>query len=87
MVREFAPIYEMDCLLILKIEERRGRLIRWLCPNNYFFNTKHEESTVQHTAGTGEWLFEDVKIRNWMSIKGSKLWIHGIPGAGKTILA
>ncbi|RDW58346.1 hypothetical protein BP5796_12276 [Coleophoma crateriformis] len=39
-------------------------------------------------AETGKWLTErDAAFRNWMDVPGSKLWLSGIPGAGKTILA
>lgn len=35
---------------------------------------------------TGEWLVRDPMVAQWMSIPSSKLWLSGIPGAGKTVL-
>ena len=36
--------------------------------------------------GTGTWFLSCDEFRTWMDSDHSKLWIHGIPGAGKTIL-
>lgn len=41
-----------------------------------------------HQSGTGAWFFEDGKaFRKWMDGSSSRLWVHGIPGAGKTVLS
>ncbi|KAI4262217.1 MAG: hypothetical protein L6R42_002600 [Xanthoria sp. 1 TBL-2021] len=37
--------------------------------------------------GTGLWLIESQEYRHWAQTDGSKLWLQGIPGAGKTVLA
>ncbi|KAF3008266.1 hypothetical protein E8E14_001935 [Neopestalotiopsis sp. 37M] len=37
--------------------------------------------------GTGIWLTESLRFRTWISEAGSKIWLSGIPGAGKTVLA
>ncbi|KAF5627128.1 Nacht domain protein [Fusarium sp. NRRL 52700] len=40
--------------------------------------------------GTGKWLFRDQSFQNWLAgIEKAKriLWLRGIPGAGKTLLA
>ncbi|KAL8375650.1 hypothetical protein RB595_006978 [Gaeumannomyces hyphopodioides] len=36
---------------------------------------------------TGLWLLELPEFKTWLSEPGSKLWLRGIPGAGKTVLA
>lgn len=36
---------------------------------------------------TGLWLLELPEFKNWLSEPASKLWLRGIPGAGKTVLA
>ncbi|GAB1317153.1 hypothetical protein MFIFM68171_07363 [Madurella fahalii] len=36
---------------------------------------------------TGLWLLRHPEFRSWMDTWGSKLWLTGIPGAGKTVLA
>ena len=37
--------------------------------------------------GTGMWLLESLEFQSWSQTANSKLWLHGIPGAGKTVLA
>lgn len=59
--------------------------MKWLDPLPY--NNKLEESFEKHKEGTGDWLFEKEIFRQWESSSPSVLWIHGIPGTGKTILA
>jgi hypothetical protein len=36
---------------------------------------------------TGLWLTEGTTFKTWLHTRGSKLWLSGIPGAGKTVLA
>lgn len=36
---------------------------------------------------TGMWLTEGAQFKQWCNVKGSKLWLSGIPGAGKSVLA
>ncbi|KAI8317478.1 hypothetical protein K4K59_006740 [Colletotrichum sp. SAR11_240] len=38
-------------------------------------------------SGTGIWLQKLQHFQHWLSEPGSKLWLKGIPGAGKTVLA
>ncbi|KAI9163536.1 Ankyrin repeat domain-containing protein [Paramyrothecium foliicola] len=38
-------------------------------------------------ATTGGWLLSSDKFTDWMKTRGSRLWLNGIPGGGKTILA
>ncbi|KAL8654100.1 MAG: hypothetical protein Q9226_003563 [Calogaya cf. arnoldii] len=37
--------------------------------------------------GTGLWLIESPEYLHWAQTENSKLWLQGIPGAGKTVLA
>ncbi|KAL9027888.1 MAG: hypothetical protein Q9196_003660 [Gyalolechia fulgens] len=37
--------------------------------------------------GTGSWLIESQEFQDWCQMKNGKLWLYGIPGAGKTVLA
>lgn len=47
----------------------------------------HDKSCVTYEPGTGEWLFRAPEWESWLEEKTRCLWIHGIPGAGKTIFA
>ena len=35
---------------------------------------------------TGTWFLECDEFRSWLKSENSKLWVYGIPGAGKTVL-
>ncbi|KAF8539493.1 hypothetical protein BDD12DRAFT_924175 [Trichophaea hybrida] len=66
-------------------QEKLDQLVKWLSPLHY--NVKHEESVEKHQEDTGTWLFENKIYQEWEKSTQSVLWIHGIPGCGKTILA
>jgi len=38
-------------------------------------------------AGTGSWLLRSQQYLDWKTYSNSFLWLHGIPGCGKTILS
>lgn len=52
------------------------------------------DSTLNHQANlklrhplTGLWVTEGETFRSWLRIRNSKLWLSGVAGGGKTILA
>ncbi|KAF7925061.1 uncharacterized protein EAE98_007149 [Botrytis deweyae] len=48
---------------------------------------KWQNSNIRlRQPGTGIWFTESKDFKDWTSTDNSKLWIYGIPGAGKTIL-
>jgi hypothetical protein len=47
----------------------------------------HHRAQQLYEPGTGEWVLRSPDWVNWLATKIRCLWIHGIPGAGKTILA
>ncbi|PMD31117.1 hypothetical protein L207DRAFT_592050 [Hyaloscypha variabilis F] len=48
---------------------------------------KWQDSNTQlRQPGTGVWFTDGTEFRAWLSTDASKLWVNGIPGAGKTIL-
>ncbi|KIL89271.1 hypothetical protein FAVG1_07665 [Fusarium avenaceum] len=40
-----------------------------------------------HQPTTGNWLLESEEVKGWFDTPGSQLWLNGIAGGGKTILA
>jgi ribosomal protein S16 len=36
--------------------------------------------------GTGVWFTEGPQFKHWVETPKAKLWLYGIPGAGKTVL-
>ncbi|KAJ8063128.1 hypothetical protein OCU04_008371 [Sclerotinia nivalis] len=48
---------------------------------------KWQDSNVRlRQPGTGVWFTESTEFQSWASADHSKLWVYGIPGAGKTVL-
>jgi ankyrin repeat protein len=46
----------------------------------------HRIAREMHEPGTSEWVWEDEAVKSWLNTPGESLWMHGIPGAGKTVL-
>ncbi|KAK0120227.1 hypothetical protein ONS95_011633 [Cadophora gregata] len=48
---------------------------------------KWQDSNIRlRQPGTGIWFTNGAELKEWLSRERSKLWINGIPGAGKTVL-
>jgi len=69
----------------LQAKEKRRNVLRWLkdadpTSNHRAARKKHEQPE------TGTWLLKCEDFGRWTDQKGQILWMHGIPGAGKTVL-
>jgi ankyrin repeat protein/Cdc6-like AAA superfamily ATPase len=50
--------------------------------------SEYRKHLRSHAAGTGEWIFETEQYRDWSeSDTIGNLWIRGIPGCGKSVVA
>ncbi|THX37115.1 purine and uridine phosphorylase [Aureobasidium pullulans] len=47
------------------------------------FNRAHDA----HHTGTGQWFFKTGQFLQWRREENSFLWLHGMPGCGKTVLS
>ncbi|KAH6620888.1 hypothetical protein B0J18DRAFT_369374, partial [Chaetomium sp. MPI-SDFR-AT-0129] len=66
------------------IQERR-RLLSWLSPIRSSLH--HRSEGEGYLPGSGSWLFKKAEFVRWRESPSSAiLWIHGIPGCGKTKL-
>lgn len=69
----------------LKAEERRG-LLTWLSRIPY--REHHHMAYRDVLPGTGLWLLQKAEFLSWRTSSSSSiLWLHGIPGAGKSKLS
>ncbi|KAK3390052.1 ankyrin repeat-containing domain protein [Podospora didyma] len=57
----------------------------WLAPANVAANHK-AASSLRH-GESGNWFLEGKAFQTWLDDDNSFLWLHAIPGAGKTVLA
>ncbi|KAI2629526.1 hypothetical protein GGR54DRAFT_266866 [Hypoxylon sp. NC1633] len=61
------------------------KLMAWLSPPDPSTNF-NRALTLRH-EGTGSWFLESPQYKDWKIKHSSFLWLNGIPGCGKTILA
>ncbi|KAL6714020.1 hypothetical protein ACLMJK_008514 [Lecanora helva] len=66
-----------------KAELNRRALFRWLIPKT---DEAHAKAVSFWVPGTGDWLIEHTRFISWSHGPHSLLWLHGLPGSGKTIL-
>ncbi|KAJ0418603.1 ankyrin repeat-containing domain protein [Aspergillus carlsbadensis] len=62
-----------------------AQMNQWLAPVNAAVN--HNSATKLRHQGTGTWFVDGEPFKKWISEDNSFLWLHAIPGGGKTILA
>ncbi|KAJ7152062.1 hypothetical protein C8R46DRAFT_913514 [Mycena filopes] len=63
----------------------RDQIIDWFSPINFF--RQHADIASARQKETGRWLLVNPHFQDWKEGLGRTLWCHGIPGAGKTVLA
>lgn len=66
------------------VDRRNHQIVQWLAAPDPSSN--HNKTSKIKQPGTGQWLLESSEYRKWKSQPASFLWLHGIPGCGKTVL-
>ncbi|KAI1841262.1 hypothetical protein JX266_012574 [Neoarthrinium moseri] len=59
--------------------------VKWISSLDFRMSQKADQK--QPLFGTGQWFLDDPQVRSWSECRTRALWCHGIPGAGKTVLA
>ena len=65
-------------------EQTIAKVDQWLSPVDYQSN-HHAAAKLRH-EGTGQWFLDGSSFQQWLQTDNSFLWLHAIPGAGKTVL-
>ncbi|THH11184.1 hypothetical protein EW146_g8129 [Bondarzewia mesenterica] len=65
-------------------DNHRSDIHRWLSAPNPFEN--YHDALEKRQEGTGCWILEEDQFMAWKADAPSFLWIHGIPGCGKSVL-
>lgn len=72
-------------------EHERRNILQWLKPQGVDCHEFHQDRKALRERGTCDWLANSSAWIDWCeggSAKNARfLWIHGLPGAGKTVLA
>jgi hypothetical protein len=75
----------LDTVLRVVVNEERRKLLESV--GAYDADGKwHMNMSLCH-PGPGLWFARGPEYISWSTKPGSKLWVHGIPGAGKTVLS
>jgi hypothetical protein len=69
----------------LDIEHRQDKIDRWLQAPDISIN--YHKALGQRHKGTGYWFLENKIFTEWKTRPNAFVWLHGIPGCGKTILS
>jgi NACHT domain len=74
----------MEVSSSLITDEQRKNLHRWLSAPDPSLN--YNEAHRKRQPATSTWFVESKQFADWKTNPDSFLWLHGIPGCGKTIL-
>ncbi|KAI0197576.1 hypothetical protein F4808DRAFT_463616 [Astrocystis sublimbata] len=69
----------------IKESSQNDKIKQRLSPTDPSIN--FQNALRQRQPGTGQWLLEHDSYLAWKSGTNSFLWLHGIPGCGKTVLS
>ncbi|KAI9764110.1 MAG: hypothetical protein M1840_008670 [Geoglossum simile] len=69
----------------LKLSYDQDMIIRWLQYTDP--STNHNAACEKREPLTGNWLLQSDNFAKWKRESKQFLWLHGIPGCGKTILS
>ncbi|TQN65987.1 Vegetative incompatibility protein HET-E-1, partial [Colletotrichum shisoi] len=65
--------------------QRNNEILLWISKEPY--EQHHTQTKSEVLEGTGQWLLEDEVFQKWKNENVSSiLWLHGIPGSGKSKL-
>lgn len=67
------------------LDMQRQDVYKWLQTTDP--STLHHRACKQYEPATGDWILRSDEWKAWLEGNTRSVWIHGIPGAGKTILA
>ncbi|KAI0400817.1 hypothetical protein F4802DRAFT_471512 [Xylaria palmicola] len=80
-----AGVENLQMLTRVEVTAERQRILDFFLKVNPQSNL--DTSRKLRHPGTGTWLLETPQFQQWIETAGSKMWLSGIPGAGKTVLA
>ncbi|KAI9737778.1 MAG: hypothetical protein M1834_009146 [Cirrosporium novae-zelandiae] len=67
-----------------QIDMERRDILKWL--SSYDVSANHNAACNKHEPTTRSWFFQLEEFKSWKGGSGGMIWIHGIPGCGKSIL-
>ena len=75
----------LETMRRIELTKDSEKVLDTLCQ---FRPTSHQRTNSKlRQSDTGSWFLDGHYMKEWLSTGNSKLWVYGIPGAGKSILA
>ena len=75
----------LETMRQIELTKDNEKILDALCQ---FRPTDHQRTNSKlRQSNTGSWFLDGQYMKDWLSTNNSKLWVYGIPGAGKSILA
>ncbi|CAI6094263.1 unnamed protein product [Clonostachys chloroleuca] len=74
-----------DDFRVVQSQREKTEMLAWYKTSDP--ERKHIYCQEIREQGTGSWIFANPEFRRWKNAREQLLWLHAIPGAGKTILA
>ncbi|CUS06966.1 unnamed protein product, partial [Tuber aestivum] len=72
--------------VLRKLDDKEFReVLKWL--NVVDPASNYSSAIALREPGTGNWLIKGSEYRDWKEGRGGVLWLHGIPGCGKSVLS
>ncbi|KAK6507948.1 hypothetical protein TWF481_006367 [Arthrobotrys musiformis] len=68
----------------IQLNDEKRRALNWASTASP--QAAHQNNLKLRHAGTAEWFSGRAEYQRWKNTQGSRLWLSGIPGAGKTIM-
>jgi hypothetical protein len=75
----------IDDTRFVACSKQEGLIKSWLDPPDA--STNHIQARKEHHQDTGVWFLTSERYTQWKAKLCNALWLHGIPGCGKTILS
>lgn len=69
----------------IQTKQLHDRILEWLQGADP--STNHNAAQKKRAAGTCEWLISSKQFQAFTDGENQLMWLHGIPGAGKTVLS
>ncbi|ORY17151.1 hypothetical protein BCR34DRAFT_597232 [Clohesyomyces aquaticus] len=69
---------------LVRTDDERRDLLQWLSPS-VDPSSNYNDAIKSRKEDTGLWFLRSRSFRAWIKTSGT-LWLHGIPGCGKTVL-
>ncbi|KAK2475604.1 hypothetical protein H9L39_13197 [Fusarium oxysporum f. sp. albedinis] len=78
---------KIEITTAISLNTKKQRILDFFMEPDLNPQSSLKQNISLHQPTTGNWLLESEAVKGWFDTPGSHLWLEGIAGGGKTILA